>query len=819
GGDLLVGTDAGVAARLSPAGRGSVEWCAQMNSPVRSFLAESDGVLVGTLGAGLQRLDPATGVIIETLIPGTAGPGAQVAALHRDRDGTLLVGTFGGLALVDDQDRVEWLVPDPDDPRSLPDASVSAIAPSRDRSVWIGTWNGVVWLPPTWSAIRSVRHTSTDPLPGEGVVAMAHLGSKTMLAGGLGGGLFTIPQDDRPRTIIELGDGVGDSRVLHVFDIEQAGDAALIATVGGGLLTYSDGSIEKVADEHCDGRRTGDLVAVHQGSDGTVWVGSVEQGLLILDGQSRRLCTFVDNNGEAPFDAGYIWPIVESGNGGIVFGVHTRVAGQGGVVALDQDGSWRWLFQGRDAREGTVMTLHLATDSTLWVGTQGAGLIRVKPGNEMLKYAVSDGLPNPTVNGVLEDGDGNIWISTEGGLARLDPSTGSIRVFHESSGLSDDRFLANSALKDEDGRLFFGGPSGITIVDPVRVSGHSAPPTAALAALRINGEEAPVDRALQTGGADLEPHENFFTFTFAALDFADPSSNQYRYQLVGLDEGWIDNGNIGVANYTSVPPGDYTFRVAARASEGIWNEDALSIPVHVQTPWQETWWARSAGILLLLSAITGIYLYRLRQIEAREALRLGIAGKLHDDIGANLSAMALKTELVRTATELTEGKRKHLKDIGRLARDTAHKVRETAWIVNTEYDSLPGLASKMRDTAHTLLDGQVDVEFTGVKQLPRRPIDMELRQDTYLLFKELLQNVLKHSQATKAEIDIRFASPLLQVRVQDNGVGFDMDEANGHSGNGLVMMRKRAAKHGGAVEFATTSENGGTNALLTMRMK
>ncbi|MGI9627523.1 MAG: ligand-binding sensor domain-containing protein, partial [Longimicrobiales bacterium] len=126
GGDLLVGTDAGVAARLSPAGRGSVEWCAQLNSPVRSFLAESDGVLVGTLGAGLQKLDSATGVIIETVIPGTAGPGAQVAALHRDRDGTLLVGTFGGLALVDDQDRVEWLVPDPDDPRSLPDASVSA---------------------------------------------------------------------------------------------------------------------------------------------------------------------------------------------------------------------------------------------------------------------------------------------------------------------------------------------------------------------------------------------------------------------------------------------------------------------------------------------------------------------------------------------------------------------------------------------------------------------------------------------------------------------------------------------------------------------
>ena len=178
--------------------------------------------------------------------------------------------------------------------------------------------------------------------------------------------------------------------------------------------------------------------------------------------------------------------------------------------------------------------------------------------------------------------------------------------------------------------------------------------------------------------------------------------------------------------------------------------------------------------------------------------------------------MALKTELVRGADQLTDQKRKQLSDIGRLARDTAHKVRETVWIVNTEYDSVLGLVKKMRDTTHTLLDGHLEVEFRAPEELPKKPLDMELRQDFYLLFKEILQNILKHAEASNVDVQVRFQAPHMSVSVRDDGKGFDPDEAAGRAGNGIVMMRRRAAKHRGTVEIDSRPGDG-TTVRLSVR--
>ena len=232
-----------------------------------------------------------------------------------------------------------------------------------------------------------------------------------------------------------------------------------------------------------------------------------------------------------------------------------------------------------------------------------------------------------------------------GSPARL-PS-GEFLVFREPAGVAGNGFRANAAHRGPDGLLYFAARPGSRSSTPRR-SRRRRPPRVALTAFRIQGREVPLARAVRTKELVLQPDENFFALEFAAMDFADVSQNRYQYMLEALNPDWVDAGNTPVANYTSVPPDRYVFRVEARNSEGIWNRNALALPIRVLAPYYKQGWFRSLVMVGVLSMVAGFYTYRLRQLEARQKLRLEIAGKLHDDIGANLSNIAFKADIVRT---------------------------------------------------------------------------------------------------------------------------------------------------------------------------
>ncbi|NIP59971.1 MAG: hypothetical protein GWM92_16730 [Gemmatimonadetes bacterium] len=255
---------------------------------------------------------------------------------------------------------------------------------------------------------------------------------------------------------------------------------------------------------------------------------------------------------------------------------------------------------------------------------------------------------------------------------------------------------------------------------------------------------------------------------------------------------------------------------AARNSAGLWNEDGLSIPVRVQAPYYQAWWFRSVLVLAVLLLVSGYYTPRLRELKRLQDLRLEIAGKLHCDIGANLSAIALMADLAGKAPGVDDGRRRQLGDIQRLARDTAHELRETVWMVNTKYDTVAGLVGKLRDTTDTILEGQVEFRVSAPEAIPPRRIGMELRQDVHFLFKEALHNVLKHAGAHHVEVEVEYGHPGLRLVVRDDGAGFDPDRAAG--GSGLDLMRERAERHDGELRISSAPGEG-TTVELRVRMR
>jgi signal transduction histidine kinase/streptogramin lyase len=561
------------------------------------------------------------------------------------------------------------------------------------------------------------------------------------------------------------------------------------------------------------------IAAVALDRSGTVWAGTVDEGLTRYDPQTDRFEVVAGPEGEFEYAADYIWPIIEDRSGSLWFGASGP---NGGIHRLSPDRTElsTWVTGGDPSRPnaGRVTTLEVSGDTIVWFGTQGAGLgrLQVVSGRTQF-YTTEDGLPHYTVAGIIEDTQGYLWVSTEWGMARFDPEMEEFWVFGEESGLQSNRFYFNSSFRSDDGLLYFGGPNGVSIIDPTVLPPPTAPPPLALTRFSVRGQEWPdVNHHTAQSGLDLAPGNNFFTLELAALDFADVTLTEYRYRLDPLDQDWVVNGSSSVANYTSVPPHEYTFRAQVRRRGSAWQGSGVSIPITVHPFYYQTWWFQSAVVLAVLSLISGLYLYRLRQLQARQQLRLDIAGRLHDDIGANLSTIALKAGMVQMASSLDEKRKAHLHDMAHLARDSAHKVRETVWVVNTRYDTLAGLISKMRDTADVILEGHVAYTFEEPTTLPDMKLKMETRQNIYLMFKETLHNVVKHASASTVQVDVEVEGTELMLTVEDDGVGFVPGE--GGEGSGQALLQHRASQCRGSAQV-TSRPGEGTRVEVRARLR
>jgi ligand-binding sensor domain-containing protein len=785
-------------------GRVDALGCAQQEG---RFLAATDNGEVWELSlqdAGLQSLG--------SLPQGSEGSGWVVLDLIRMPDAAVWAATNHGAWRFPAGSRVPVEVSSDGADRGIPHEEVRRLFLDTRRVLWIGTWNGLASLHPLQSVMRRVYTgpERTTNLRGDGVIAIETDAMGRLWVGNDGGGVQRLDGDwrDGEATVVSPR-SLRRWEASTVFGLAADGSGALwIAAFTDGLLRLEpDGRVVEVPTLTGAGESVTPVAySVFVDHAEQVWAGSLSLGLLRFDAARGSFVPHLSPEDRGRLGSDFIWSIAEDGQGLLWIG-----AFNGGLASIGAD---RRTIAVSSAGPGgmsdnRILSVFVDSQGTVWAGTEGGGLNRFDPSTgEFRVYTVDEGIPHDNVEAVVEDERGYLWISTGNGLARLDRDTEEFLVFTDVAGLAGNRFWANSAHRGPGGALFFGGPAGITIVDPADIERRETPPAVALTAFRIQGREMPLARALAPGGLDLQPRENFFTFEFAALDFVDPGQNRYRYRLEGLDADWNDAGANPVANYTSVPPDRYVFRVAARNSEGIWNDDGLAIPIRVRAPFYQMLWFRSSVILAVLGLLSAVYSYRLRQFKARQELRLEIAGRLHDDIGANLSTIALKAGMVEAASTLDRRGRTHLHDVGQLARDSAHKVRETVWVVNTRYDTLAALVSKMRDTVDLILSGHVAYTFEAPSELPRIDIKMETRQNVYLMFKEVLHNVVKHAGASTVGIELAADARELVIRVWDDGVGLDQDQAG--SGSGRALLDHRAALCRGTARVSSRPGGGTT---------
>ncbi len=686
-------------------------------------------------------------------------PNDWIRCLHEDREGTLWLGAGSEGLIALRPGKIETLDPTDHWQGCVP----LSVATSRNGAIWVGSEGAGLYrfLNNEWK-----RYGESAGFSNLFVWCVSEDAKGRMWAGTWGGGMY-MQQGDH----FVIPPGLENVNVPMPAILQTSEGVTWIGTASG-LIRYEDGAVKWYGEK--DGLKVPDVRTIVQDREGTVWFGMLGGGLGRL--KNGRLEQFLKSDG------------------------------------LSSD---------------YVQCLHLGTDGSLWIGSYGSGLDRFKNGH-LTKITTAEGLPNNFICAIEEDSHGNFWISSHGGIFRVaektlnDCADGKIAfvdclTYGKGDGLPSlecSGGLQPAACKLPDGRICFPTSKGVVIVNPDDT--------------KVNQLQPPVViENIVAGGHTLAPNPDGksplkiplglqrFEFHFTGLSFVAPEKMQFQYRLEGWEKDWVDAGNKRVAEYSYVPPGDYTFHVRAGNSDGVWNEAGAKISLNVPPHFWQAWWFRTLIVLLAIALVVVIVLTitrrrmrrKLEVIQRQQAIereRTRIAKDIHDHLGANLTRISLLSQSAHGELENSTQAAVQLERIYSTSRELTRSMDEIVWAVNPQHDTLDSLASYLGNFAQEyLVSINIRCRLDVPLHLPHWPITAEMRHNVFLAFKEALHNFVKHSGANEVSVALATDDDGFHLIVRDNGKGFDPANVSSRPGrgNGLKNMRQRLEKIGGRCEI------------------
>lgn len=547
------------------------------------------------------------------------------------------------------------------------------------------------------------------------------------------------------------------------------------------------------------------IYRIHEDIEGLIWLGT-GRGVSTYDKDKNIFTNYsFDPKDSNSVPDNFVASIAEVPDGsGIWFGTG------GGACFWDRSSRRMKRLQKPQTLAG-ILTIYCQSRDDVWFGMEDRGLIRLFH-DSITIYDKSMGLTSNSVYGVLPDSQGYLWLGTGLGLIKFDPKTGRSVVFNTGDGLMDDEFNQGAFLKTKRGELFFGGSHGVCSFFPDRIQNNQFVPPIAITSFKVFNQEIR-SNFLEGDIVELPYNDNVFSFEFSALAYNNSAKNSYAYTMENFESQWNYVGQRRFAAYTNLDPGTYTFRVKGTNNDGIWNEKGTSIRMVIHPPFWRTWWFR----LLIFIAVVGVLwtFYRLweKRLLEIERLRVRIAGDLHDDVGATLTKISLYSELIRGGMD----KHNHdsfLANINSMSREVITTMSDIVWSIDARNDFSDSLITHMRDFAYDLLTPKsIKIQF-HIEGVEPQKVRSAFRQSVYLIFKESVNNIAKHADATEVTIHLQRQKQLFHMTIHDNGKGFDPERAK--KGHGLRNLAMRAKQINGQL---TIAESNGTKIELVVPWK
>ena len=721
-------------------------------------------------------------------------PDPFVRSLWEDRDGNLWAGTNGGLSRLVNGGFVAPAIDSGHD-RDW----VRSIYEDREGNLWVGMNSGLIRLRDDVFTIysRGEALPSDEPTAvyqdhtgriwvgfhdsGLGFFSQAGFHTYTTRDGLASNEIFSIREDHRGDLLVATREGLSRMHAgkftTHVpadplgrqivFDVREDARGSIWLATAGALNELSNGHVRKVVDGGT--LLTSAIVALCVRHDGSIWAGTYGRGLWRVAGSAIRLYTTADG------------------------------------LSNDQ-----------------IRYLREDEDGALWIGTFGGGLNCLRDGR-LFHYTSRDGLLSDNISHIEDDGQGSLWLSTTRGICRisklqlLDFAAGKIgKLTPVNYGLEDGLRSAQCApgypasgggWRTADGRLWFPTTRGLAVLDPNAPKRQPAPVAVQLVEVTANAE--PVDFARPS---ELAPGTGRIQIHYTGIHLTAPDRVHYSYMLEGLDHDWVQAGARRVINYNSLRHGSYRFIVKAQIEGGPASEAVYTF--RLLPHFYESIWFRCFMALLLTASGWAAFRLRLRQIRGRFALvleeRARLAREIHDTLAQGF--VGISSQLDAVAMSLpgnVDLAKQHLQLASKMARHSLTEARRS--VMDLRASALEGhdLPAALQAGAKQWTFGsavEVQVDVTGEP----KPLPEEIEQNLLRIAQEAVANALKHAAASRIGIRLSMEARRLCLRVEDDGRGFEQQDAFSTVGGhfGLLGMRERAERLGGALSLRSRPGDG-----------
>ncbi|MGH9821845.1 MAG: two-component regulator propeller domain-containing protein [Blastocatellia bacterium] len=765
-------------------------------------------------------------------------PGNWVKCLVQSTDGKIWAGTISGLSeLLLVQNREGQSFRNHTELDGVSAGEITTLAEDRDHNLWIGAATGGVMR---LAANGFATFMETDGLGGirVGSIFNDQAGDLCVLTSNeslnlLDRGRFravslTLPkgvrgwtwgwnqitfQDHAGEWWVNTGDGlVRYPKLANVFDLSRARPRA----------------VYKIPD----GLPTNSIFRLFEDSRGDIWISTLEDSQHVLTRWDRATETFHRYSPADGIPETAPTAFSEDTSGNLWIGFYS-----GGLLRY-RDGRFRPFSDSDGVPPGMIRALYSDHAGRLWVATGEGGVSRIdNPGADrprFVDYSVAEGLSSNQATCITEDQWGMIYVGTGRGVDELDPATGRIRQYTMADGLANS--FVNVAFRHRDGSLWFGTLQGLSRLVP-----HPEPPTSPppifIMGVQVSGVTHPIPElgSPKVDGLELEPTQNHIQIDFAGLSLAAGVSLRYQYKLEGSYAEWSTPTDQRVVSYPNLPPGRYRFLVRAVGLNGTVSDRPATVSFRILPPVWQRWWFRLLGTLFIALPIAAVARYRHQRMKAArdaetalrnsreerlvelERVRTRIATDLHDDIGSTLSQIYLLSEVVRQRIGKEDDEiAEPLKMISTASHDIVSSMSDIVWAINPQKDHLSDLVQRMRRFASdTFSATNIDFRFHAPDSEADVRLGADVRREVFLIFKESVNNLIKHSGCSEANIEFDLADDSLLLRVSDNGRGFDiLKESEGH---GLASLRERAKSLAGQLDLSST-EGKGTTVTLNVRL-
>lgn len=544
--------------------------------------------------------------------------------LLADSKNRLWVGsTFDGLMLIDTQGNQSVFRKNLADNFSLINNTVYVGLEDREANIWFGTISGVSAYVPLNQQFKFYRPTPDlqGSLSNKQIYPIYQDLQGNIWIGTLEGGLNLYHPNTQTFTVFNRNNSKGllsnSIRCIH----QDAKKRYWIGTGDRGLFRFYPDKKEFVAVRDEQGKLlvTSPIRTLFYDAFDWLWIGSAE-GILAYHpetGKVLRNIPFKDNAAPSPQ---VIYEIKQANKSTELW---VASFGQGLFLLDAQKKHYIRQYQTEERKPFTLQNNYILSvqkrgNDTLLLGTFGGGIqiLQISSGR-FSSFTESSGLPNDAVYGLLVDPKGKWWVSTNKGLAMIDPRNQQVVKYDKMEQVQSLEFNEAAYLSDNKGLFYFGGIEGLNVFNPLEIKSSKVPPLVHLTKVTV------FDKTLMLNNQSkiVLPHNrNFLGFEFTGIHLQNPDKLRYRYKLEGVDEDWVDAGNRRFVQYTALRFGSYTFRVQAFTDEGLNSANEIIQLIEILPPFWLTWWFIS--LIVVLSMLLLYMIYKLRTGTIRKAYQV-----------------------------------------------------------------------------------------------------------------------------------------------------------------------------------------------------